>query len=44
MALAAQGRWLSVVGSSPVVLRPIRATGLERVLEVADTVAAALRR
>jgi anti-sigma B factor antagonist len=44
MALAGQGRRLRVVGSSPVVLRPIRATGLDRVLEVADTVAAALGR
>ena len=44
VVVAAQGRRLHVVGSAPVVLRPIRATGLDRVLAVADTVAAAILR
>jgi len=35
VAFAARGRRLRVVGSSPVVLRPTRATGLDRDLEVA---------
>ncbi len=42
--VAAQGRRLRVVGSVSVVLRPLRATGLDRVLAVADTVAAAILR
>jgi anti-sigma B factor antagonist len=44
VVLAAQGRRLRVVGSAPVVLRPIKATGLDRVLDVAETVAAAMIR
>jgi anti-sigma B factor antagonist len=44
VVLDAQGRQLRVVGSAPVVLRPLKATGLDRVLEVADTVAAATLR
>jgi anti-anti-sigma regulatory factor len=42
-ALGARGARLSVVASSPAVLRPVKITGLEEALAVQRTVSAALR-